>query len=153
MIQSQVSGSTKQINTRYPATLHAKLAASAERNNRSINAEILYRIEQSFKNEGESIMTITMQEVIERQGDFAHGGDVEFTVKAWERAGFTPEQVGAWLEARCFEAVDAKRLMDAGIDPVQASKMSDDEIGGYADTIGYKVANGDLSVEKAKGLL
>ncbi|WP_206922984.1 Arc family DNA-binding protein [Alicyclobacillus acidoterrestris] len=147
--QSQVTGPTKQINTRYPEALHAKLAASAARNNRSINAEILYRIEQSFKNEGVSVMTITMQDVVEKHGDFAHGGDVEYGVKSWERAGFTPEEADAWLEARCFEAVDARRLADAGITPEQAAQ-SDEEIGGYVDTIGYKVANGDLSVERAK---
>lgn len=39
---------TMQLNVRIPADLRARLAAAADRNNRTLNDEVLRRLESSF---------------------------------------------------------------------------------------------------------
>lgn len=90
-----------------------------------------------------------MVDTLTRHGEVAHGGDAEGAAIEWEQAGMTPEQADAWLDARCFDADAAARLAAAGITAEQAAERTDAGLGGYADTIGYKVANTDLDVADA----
>lgn len=91
-------------------------------------------------------MTMTLVEVMAQYGEFAHGGDVEGTAQEWADAGFTAQAAAAWLDAECFTAYAARRLADAGVTPTQAA-VADSEACGYAATIGYKIANGDMDIE------
>jgi|GEM_PF-1805722 len=47
--QSRLTGSAKGIHVRVPEDLHRKIVESAEQNHRSINAEILYHLEQVYR--------------------------------------------------------------------------------------------------------
>jgi hypothetical protein len=87
----------------------------------------------------------TDAETIKRHGDLIEGGgDAGSVAQAWTDAGFDDETTGRWLEARCFDPQAARALADYGVTPEQASRRTRDG-GGYADTIGYKVASGDLT--------
>jgi len=56
----------------------------------------------------------------------------------------------AWMEiADCHSAIAAEALAAAGITPEEAALVVDSGKGDYAATIGYKVAQGDLSVDEA----
>ena len=80
---------------------------------------------------------------------FACGGndetDVERTAGEWLAAGFTAAQCGAWLEAGCFAADDARKLADAGLTPDDVS-CDCPTLPGYS--WGYAYANGDTSLAK-----
>jgi len=65
----------------------------------------------------------------------------------------TAADVDEWLKARCFDPSAAEDMSDAGITPEMASAVTEAGSGGYVDTIGFKVANGDLEVEEARDLL
>jgi len=52
------------------------------------------------------------------------------------------------LEARCFEPQAARSLAGLGVTPGQAASRTRDGGGEYVDTIGYKVANGDLTARQ-----
>lgn len=67
--------------------------------------------------------------------------------KAWTDAGFDDEDTVRWLKARCYDAQAARSLADMGVLPEQAAKRTRDG-GGYVDTIGYKVAHGDLTARQ-----
>ncbi len=43
--RAQLRGATKELRVRLPAALHAEIAASAEAANRSLNAEVVSRLE------------------------------------------------------------------------------------------------------------
>jgi hypothetical protein len=90
-------------------------------------------------------------EVVTAEGEFAHGGDPELTANTWLNAGFGPEEVEAWLDARCFDAEAAQSLYSAGITPEEACMECPDD--DFHETIGYKVANGDMSVVEAVALI
>lgn len=61
----------------------------------------------------------------------------------WAEAGFDALEVADWLDvARCFDPTAASMLRDAGISPWEAAQQN------RYDTIGYEVANGDLSIER-----
>src|SRR5688500_9391125 len=72
-------------------------------------------------------------------------GDPEAAAQAWSDAGFDDHTTGRWLAARCFDHEAARALADAGVTPEQASKRTRDGSGEYVDTIGFKVASGDLT--------
>ncbi len=100
-------------------------------------------------------MSNPIESILEQHGDFAHGGDVEDTAIDWHEYGFTAIQADEWLNARCFTATAAASLQVQGFTPDEVKTETDENVGmgQYADTIGYKVANGDLSVEAARTLL
>ena len=75
-------------------------------------------------------------------------GDPDAAAEACTKAGFDDELTAKWLVARCFDAEAARALADMGVTPAQASKRTRDGGGGYADTIAYKVANGDLTARQ-----
>ena len=88
----------------------------------------------------------TSPETIRRFGELATRGEsAEATARAWTEAGFDDESTTAWLEARCFTAEAARALADLDVKPGQARARTRDGGGGYVDTIGYKVADGQLT--------
>jgi len=89
-------------------------------------------------------------------GAFLTGGaPIEEIVNEWDGEGLTVEEVEGYIAARVFRGEQAAQLKEAGITPEQAATRtgSDVGIGCYGDTLGHKVANGDLSVEEAKAWL
>jgi hypothetical protein len=62
-------------------------------------------------------------------------------------------ELEAWLEARCFDPEAAEDMDEVGVTPDMASVRTDAGSGGYVDTVGYKVAAGDLELEEACALL
>jgi hypothetical protein len=93
---------------------------------------------------------IAMVEVIKRYGDFAYGNDSpEEVAIEWDDWDISPEKADAWLSARCFTPEAAHQLEDYDITPEQAGKITEQGTGDYKDTVGYKVSNGDLTIEDA----
>lgn len=93
-----------------------------------------------------------MVQVLRNHGVFACGQDIESIADDWEDYDFSPEQADAWISAGCFVAYAARRMTDAGISPEDASQNCDqDRYPGIS--IGYAVANADLSVEEAKKII
>lgn len=93
-----------------------------------------------------------MVEILERYGDFAYP-TVEGPGPTAERwlTFFTPADAAGYLQARCFDPERANALAVAGVGHEASGKWTPALIGAgnYEDTVGYKVANGDLSVEEA----
>jgi hypothetical protein len=94
-----------------------------------------------------------IEDILEVLGcdDFSVGTeDPRDVAAAWLDEGFTAREVGAWIHvARCWCASAAGRLRDAGLTPDEAATLTSEGTGGYVETIGYKVANCDLSAEDA----
>lgn len=63
---------------------------------------------------------MTVRDVIERHGHFAHGGNPDDTAETWIESGFEAHEVEEWLSARCFDPNVARDLADAGVSPVDA---------------------------------
>lgn len=99
---------------------------------------------------------MTVRDAIELHAHFAYGEDsddvTETWAHAWEEAGFTGAEVDEWLKARCFQPAAARDLADAGVTPEDAREPTHFGAADYVDTIGYKVANGDLEVDEARQL-
>jgi hypothetical protein len=96
---------------------------------------------------------MTVREVIERHGHFAHGGDPDDTTETWAESGFEAHEVDEWLNARCFDPSAARDLADAGVAAVDARMKTEAGHGDYVDMIGFKVSAGDLEAEEARDLL
>lgn len=96
---------------------------------------------------------MTVRDVIEMHGHFAHGGDPYDTAEAWLEAGFEAHEVDEWLNARCFDPSSARDLADAGVSPAEARMKTEAGRGDYTDMVGFKVSAGDLEVEEARDLL
>jgi hypothetical protein len=102
---------------------------------------------------GWGLPTMTVREVIERHGHFAHGGNPDDAAETWIESGFDADGVEEWLNARCFDPSVARDLADAGVAPADARMKTDAGAGDYTDTVGFKVSAGDLEVEEARDLL
>jgi hypothetical protein len=90
-------------------------------------------------------------EVIKRYGELAaRGDDAEAAARAWTESGFDDATTAKWLQARCFEPAAARSLAGLGVTPNQAALRTRDGRGAYIDTIGYKVANGDLTPRRGR---
>jgi hypothetical protein len=96
---------------------------------------------------------VTIRDVIERHGHFAHGGNVDDTAETWAECGFEAHEVEEWLRARCFDPGAARDLADAGVTPEQAQMKTSAGAGDYVDTIGFKVSDADLEVDEARDLV
>lgn len=96
---------------------------------------------------------MTVFDVIVAHGHFAHGGDPQSTAEAWEESGFDAAEVQEWLLARCFTPAAARDLADAGVTAEMARMRTSAGAGDYTDTVGFKVADGDLSAEEARDIL
>ena len=96
---------------------------------------------------------MTIRDVIERHGHFAHGGNPDDAAETWTESGFSADEADEWLKARCFHPSAARDLADAGVTPEMAATRTEAGSGDYVDTVGFKVADGDLEVEEARDLL
>ena len=96
---------------------------------------------------------MTVRDVIERHGHFAHGGNPDDAAETWAESGFEAHEVDEWLNARCFDPSAARDLADAGVGPVEAGMKTAAGEGDYTDTVGFKVSVGDLEPEEARDLL
>lgn len=92
-------------------------------------------------------------DVLYAHGDWAHGGEPLKLAEDWDDHDFVVGKVDRWLEARTFDPGSAFMLQMAGMTPKQAATQTDVGVGGYTDTIGYKVSNNDLSVDRAMELI
>lgn len=90
-----------------------------------------------------------MVQVLRNHGVFAYGqeSDIESVAEEWEEYDFSPTQADQWLGAGCFRASDARMMADFGVSPEQAGEETDEGVGAYQGTIGYKFANCDISIE------
>jgi hypothetical protein len=90
--------------------------------------------------------------VLEGRGPAALGGMTpERAARLWVEQEFDdPEEVAAWLDARCFDAAAARRLEEAGITPEQAALRvgTDGE-----ETLGSQLARGAVSFEEARRII
>jgi hypothetical protein len=96
---------------------------------------------------------MTIRDVIEQHGYFAHGGDPDSATETWSEAGFEAPEVDEWLAARCFNPDAARDLADAGLTPALARMHTHAGAGDYVDTVAFKVADGDLGVDEARELV
>jgi hypothetical protein len=96
---------------------------------------------------------MTVRDVIERHGYFAHAGNPDDTAEAWVEAGFEAHEVEEWLNARCFDPSAARDLADTGMSAAEARMKTAAGSGDYTDAVGFKVSAGDLEVEEARDLL
>lgn len=79
-------------------------------------------------------------------GDWAHGGDVIGTARSWLSSG-EAHRVSQWLDAGVFDADAAARLAAVGLRPKDVAVRV--ECCGQRAELGYWVANGDISPERA----
>ena len=86
--------------------------------------------------------------------DAVGGANPDAAARAWLDAGFADaEEVDDWLGARCFDPRRAQALDAAGITPEQAALRTREGRGGYEETVGYKFAQGDLTLEEARRII
>ena len=96
---------------------------------------------------------MTIRDVIESHGNFAHGGNPDDAAETWLEVGFDAHEVEEWLRARCFDPNTARDLADAGVTPEMASIKTEAGRGDYVDTVGFKVSDNDLEVDEARELV
>lgn len=96
---------------------------------------------------------MTIRDVIERHGHFAHGGNPDDAAEAWAEAGFEAREVDEWLSARCFNPSAARDLADVGVTPDLAQMKTSAGAGDYVDTVGFKVSDSDLETDEARELV
>lgn len=84
---------------------------------------------------------------LRRHGPFAYGSEdrINQIAQEWHSHDFTDQGVDNWLNTGCFCAAAASDLSDAGVTHRQAASYYKDS--GYS--VGYMVANSDLSVVEA----
>jgi hypothetical protein len=90
-----------------------------------------------------------------------HGGDAlpggaspDAAARAWLAAGFADaEEVDDWLAARCFDPRHAQTLDAAGVTPEQAALRTREGRANYEETVAYKLAHGDLTLEEARRII
>jgi hypothetical protein len=100
-------------------------------------------------------ITARVSEVLTRYGDPALAGSPAETVASrWLARGFTDaEEIDDWLAARCFRPERAHELDRAGLTPEQTRLRTSAGRGDYEDTVAYKFAEGDLSLEEARRIV
>ena len=79
-----------------------------------------------------------MAEVLERQGEFYHGGRVDETAQEWLDAGFDAESALDWMIADVWQPSVAGELVALDRTPYELRKIDDDTI--------YAWCNGDKAV-------
>jgi hypothetical protein len=104
---------------------------------------------------GDDTIISRIGETLERCGDAAlDGATAEAVAYRWLSHGFTDaEEIEDWLAARCFQPERAHELERAGFTPEQAALRTAAGRGGYADTVAFKVARGDLTLEEARRIV
>ncbi len=96
---------------------------------------------------------MTIRDVVDAHGRFAHGGNPDAAAENWAESGFEAPEVEEWLRARCFDPAAARDLADAGVTPDLAATKTEAGRGDYTDTVAFKVSDGDFEVEEARDLL
>jgi hypothetical protein len=101
---------------------------------------------------GDNTIIRRIGEALERcGGDALAGAPAEAAAYRWLSHGFTDaDEVSDWLAARCFQPDRAHELERAGFTPEQAALRTAAGRGGYEDTVAFKVARGDLTLEEAR---
>ena len=94
-------------------------------------------------------------DALERHGEAAlAGAPAETAAYRWLSHGFADvEEVEDWLAARCFDPARAHELERAGLTPQQAAARTTAGRRNYEDTIAFKIAAGDLSLEEARRIV
>ena len=107
------------------------------------------------RNEEQDALLRRVAAVLARYGAAAtDGAPLESAAYAWLAAGFDdPEEVDDWLRARCFRAQHARTLERAGFTPAQAALRTSAGRGAYEDTIAYKLAQDDLTLDEARRIV
>lgn len=91
----------------------------------------------------------TSIETIRRFGQLADPGEAAGVVaQRWTDAGFADAMTARWLSARCSDPRAARELTELGVTPEQAAVRTRDGGDGGIDTIGAKVAGGDLTARQ-----
>src|SRR5918997_6348511 len=86
--------------------------------------------------------------------DAVGGTTLDAAARAWLDAGFADaEEVDDWLGARCLDPRRAQALDAAGVTPEQAALLTREGRGGYEETVAYKFAQGDLTLEEARRII
>lgn len=93
--------------------------------------------------------------ILERHGEAAlRRLPPETVARQWLDAGFDdPEEVEAWLVARCFNPEGALALDNAGITAEQAAIRTRAGTSGEEDTIGHKLTRGTLGFDEARRII
>jgi len=95
-------------------------------------------------------------ETLARHGDDALRGaeSIDAAARNWLDEGFADaEEIDDWLGARCFNPNHAQSLDAAGFTPDQAALRTRKGRGDYEETIAYKLAEGDLTLEEARRII
>jgi hypothetical protein len=90
-----------------------------------------------------------------------HGGDAlpagtspAAAARLWLDAGFADaEEIDDWLAAHCFTPRHARTLDEAGVTPEQAALRTREGRALYEETVAYKFAHGDLTLEEARRII
>ena len=108
-----------------------------------------------FDDVAQKELRLAISEVITASGDPALGNRTTHdAAREWIACGFDDaEEVSEWLAARCFDARVAAVLEEAGFTPAQAALRTEAGNADYEDTIGYKIARGDLSLDEARRII
>lgn len=96
---------------------------------------------------------MTIHDVVDHHGHFAHLGNPDDAAETWAAAGFDAHEVDAWLKAGCFSPGFARDLADAGLTPDLAAMRTGAGAGDYVESVGFKVSDGDLGVDEARELV
>jgi hypothetical protein len=117
------------------------------------NSRYINRVNSMESNEGAAVQTIS--ELLERYGQHASNDtSIAEQAKTWIDLGYDDvDEVESWLKARCFNAEGANMLDNAGITPEQAAITTTEGMSQTPDTIGFKVVNGDLTVDEARRIV
>jgi hypothetical protein len=92
--------------------------------------------------------------VLARHPEACARAGAEGAAREWIAEGFDDaDEVAAWLDAGCLEAAHARRLDDAGLTPEQAALRTSAGGDGAEDTLGRKLARGELSLEEARRII
>jgi hypothetical protein len=106
------------------------------------------------KAEDEDEFLRAVSEILARRAAPTARADAEEAARGWAEQGFDDaEEVAAWLDAGCAEAAHARRLDDAGITPEQAALRTSAGASDAEDTLGRKLARGELSLEEARRII
>jgi hypothetical protein len=93
---------------------------------------------------------------LRRHGDDAlpGGANPDTAARAWLDAGFADaDEVEDWLAARCFDPRHAQTLDAAGVTPEQAALRTRQGRTDYEETVAYKLAHGDLTLEEVRRII
>jgi hypothetical protein len=105
--------------------------------------------------DGDNEIIRHIRRLLEQYGDAAlDGAPAETVAYRWLSHGFTDaEEIADWLAARCFQPDRAHELERAGLTPEQAARRTNAGRGDYEDTLAFKFAQGDLSLEEARRIV